>query len=538
MKNKREYFKRFDIKKTIPFKLLIGFLILLFFLIIVWIFVYEPKESEEGFGLPTLWFGEDSGTNINLEILDYQISEDNNSILINIKWIFGDGPLDGILVEFNKPEENCNYIIESDLIENVGENKTYTILQPESNCINNFETISNIGDLNVLPGVNISITSLKEFDSQILSKGENLTNMSLTDYFICNFIEDLRFEITVDTKNITVINEENLISFYPDYGWFGTSKIDVKAICNAEQITKSFEITVSSGLAQVESLPKVKLYYNENLTDLFDFDDYFECEIEEKEYIINNLNLGGENIIYFYQTPENILGSYSNSNISYEGLISILAICGEEEITSNFSLNYFNYTRPPANHPAEFIRSKCDDLVWYENTSYQLDMTECWEDKDNDILHNYTFKEKDNEHITINQENNTLRLVPEEGWIGVGYFYIYVNDSEEKSGERVDFQVIPFISVDSSEELKEINETEIEQENLTESEISILKKEEIQTIETAKKINYNFGQIIFYSIVVVLLIIILLVIWIFIIEKKKENIRSKAGFGISNYEKP
>ncbi len=106
-------------------------------------------------------------------------------------------------------------------------------------------------------------------------------------------------------------------------------------------------------------------------------------------------------------------------------------ICVEGECVSNIS--------GEINHAPDFL-SGCEDIEWTMNYSYELNMEDCFEDDDNDVL-TFRYENASTVNLSIYKDNDVLTLTPTTNWKGSGYFYIYANDSKEETQGRVDFIV-------------------------------------------------------------------------------------------------
>ncbi len=595
-KSKKIKIKKSDIKKSWQFKLLVILILLLIVLIFIYIWSYKPQiEKEEDYGLPTLGFGEEA-TTINLNVTDYSVFNYNQTINITIKWISGEDILKVINITFNRSEGACNYIIIPSSLNEAEDEENFTIESFDTNCEpSNFTNIINVKNITAVAGVNVSINPIKDFDNPILYKGENLTDINLSEYFECN-VNELIFNASSDAENISVNQEGTNVSFYPDYGWFGRGKVLINATCRFEQKLDEFDIIVSPNLTQVGIIPNVTIYKNENLTDVFDLDDYFICDdMGNRSYdlillgSIPPLNKG----VYLYKNSSNVVGAYANGSDSWIERSIVEVDCYLDHIQGNFWYNYTNYTRPPANIAPHFNRTVCDDLVWEVNTNYKLNMKDCWYDEDNgpdSLSYRYANSSSHNNNLSIKQNSTNLTLVPDNNWVGTGYFYVYCDDGEDEEDGRVDFIVrntstsnttlttnptnLPEIksSSPSSSSVSIFNGTNktfsITAENyenvkwylngglVKEGELSfdfnnledgdIIKVEiingtridsktwniKIEDDENIEEPLVNVGKVVFYLIVVVIVIIIFLVVWLFIVEKnKKKGKMVNVGFG-------
>ena len=149
--------KRYDVKNIFAFKLLVGLLILLFFLVIIWILVYEPvikEEEKEGFGLGTLSWGVEA-ENINLNVIDFQLLNDNQTISVEVRRDAGVGDIGEIIFIFNRSEGVCNYT-EGYSFPTELSTRTYLINSVDTDCgPSNFTNIVNASNITLIVGVNV-----------------------------------------------------------------------------------------------------------------------------------------------------------------------------------------------------------------------------------------------------------------------------------------------------------------------------------------------------------------------------------------------
>lgn len=91
------------------------------------------------------------------------------------------------------------------------------------------------------------------------------------------------------------------------------------------------------------------------------------------------------------------------------------------------------------NHAPLFLSNICGDIEFDMNNDYNLDLSQCFRDPDNNTL-SFRFYNQ-NEYLTIRKVANNLILSPKTDWIGDGMFYIYANDSKKETAGRVNFSV-------------------------------------------------------------------------------------------------
>ena len=495
--------EKYDIKKTFVFRLLILSLVLLMVLVIVYIFVYESgrgKEERLRGELGTLKW--DLNKNyVRLDVLNYNISEDNLTINVNVNWSSGnisDSDFNGVLVDFDmNVGNNCNYTNSSSPI--FGENKTYEINSFNPGCIQT--DFSNVTNVTAYAQVNIHLNQTSLIQNITFYKDDSRNNLIyLNNYFYA--LTEINYSLIESPSNdkieIIINNTTKNISISAlDSTWLGTQKFNLTAIENQETLITSFYIIV------------------------------------------------------------------------------------------------VNTTRPIPNHPPEFNHTYCDDLVWYKNTTYTLNMTKCWRDTDGDTL-TLRYENRSNGNLSISQNGVILTLTPNTNWFGTGYFYLYADDGKisEDESARVDFSVRNLPVANGTNTTTVINnDPKIKSSNPVSSDVSIFPKTnktftisaekyeiikwylngaqvtgsglsfnfnnlkegdivkveiingtridsktwniKIANDETIEQPIFNTGLVIFYAIIVVICIIIILVIWLFIEEKRSKRIPEGFGFVIA-----
>ena len=244
---KREKGKFFNkqVKKTLPYQLLVISLIILAVLILIWIILflfgkisYLPKDKGLEGELGTLiWDFGQSG--VLLEVLNYNISGDNQTIEVNINWSSGVGDLRAILIDFEGGIE-CNYT--NDSVPNFGNNQTYNITYTQTSCGLNFENITSITNLLAYAQINIPLTQTNLIANITLYNDDSgIDILDLDDYFTClgaitfSSIEDPNNDYTLLKINSTT----NLITLIKGSTWYGVQKFDLAASCDNEVLNVS-----------------------------------------------------------------------------------------------------------------------------------------------------------------------------------------------------------------------------------------------------------------------------------------------------------
>jgi len=81
----------------------------------------------------------------------------------------------------------------------------------------------------------------------------------------------------------------------------------------------------------------------------------------------------------------------------------------------------------------------CGDIAWKVNEEFLLNIADCFNDPDGDNL-TYSYGNLSGD-ITILRNDTSLILTPASDWIGSGLFYLYANDSGNKTEGIVNFLV-------------------------------------------------------------------------------------------------
>ncbi|MBD3252377.1 hypothetical protein GF386_01450 [Candidatus Pacearchaeota archaeon] len=130
------------------------------------------------------------------------------------------------------------------------------------------------------------------------------------------------------------------------------------------------------------------------------------------------------------------------------------------------------------NQEPDFESSECGDLVWEMNTNYILDIEECFDDEEDDVLIFKWEYPKDvsgnNTNITVKRNSTELILKPRKNWIGEAYFYIYANDSYNEEKSKVNCYIVQNQEDEESSEGDSGDEEVVLEENTSESVFKIL----------------------------------------------------------------
>jgi len=233
------------------------------------------------------------------------------------------------------------------------------------------------------------------------------------------------------------------IGAYASVHFFNGSIDDVMIFNRALNETEVMELYsgfTNATLTQISLIENISFYKDDSRLSLINLNDYFSCL--------------GDISYSFVESPSNAMieieiNETGNLNIiALDGgwfsfqKFNLTASCDEEilDVSSEGSNMTFyviaiNGTRPVTveNDAPEFLDDDCEYFSFYVNTTYTMDMDDCFEDEDGpeDLEFRYTNMSIDN--ISIEEHSgDRLEFIPEQNFIGKGYFYIYANDSIEE----------------------------------------------------------------------------------------------------------
>ncbi len=500
------------IKKTVQYQLLIIFLIVLIVLILSWVVLfilgkvsYFPKEDLKG-ELGTLkWDFEEEG--VIFDVLDYNISEDNTTIDINLNWSFGeDVDLRSVLFGFNKTESlACNYTEISDL-PIFGINKTYTINSGDSNCgLGNFVNVSNVF---VLGEINIPLRQTSLIETQTFYKDDNtMQAFDLDNHFSC--LGEISFSFVEDPENYyvdLVINQTTNVVDVVLGSWYGVQKFNLSASCDGEVLdttnngnNMSFFIESINDLRPLinyapefleykcESLDwEVNTNYSMNLYGCFDDEDGDDLDFR----YVNNTN---ENLTIEIDGEE--IKLIPDRNWLGIGSFYVYADDGEDETSARI---YFDVREAGGTTTSSSTTSTTSSA----SQSFKISSST---------------PSSSSVHVFPNQTK--MFSIDSFGYDSVkwyldGNFVKEGSLSYEFLGGNEDYKIVVEVIKGSEKDSKTWN----------------LVVEEDDYIEDD---YFETGQVIFYLIIVVVIIVMFLVVWLFIIEKRSHKKKINIGFGIS-----
>ena len=294
-RKKKGFFSK-QVKKTLPYQLLVISLIILAILILIWVVLfilgqvsYLPKdEGLEGELGTLMWdFGKQ---NITLEILNYNISGDNQTIEVNINWSSGVEDLRTILIDFEGGIE-CNYTNAS--VPNFGTNQTYNINSTQTSCGLNFENITSITNLSAYAQINIPLIQTSLIANITLYNDDSgIDILDLDDYFTC--LGAINFSSIEDPDNnytlLQINSTTNLITLIKGSTWYGVQKFNLTASCDGDVLNvltngknmSFYIIAIDGDRVLINNAPEFleddcsDLEWGENTNYFIDMDDCFE----------------------------------------------------------------------------------------------------------------------------------------------------------------------------------------------------------------------------------------------------------------------
>ena len=511
---KRKFFSK-QIKKTLPYQLLVFSLVVLVVLILIWVisFVlgrisYFPKDKGLEGELGTLKW--DLGEDVVLDVLNYNISANNQTIDVNINWSVGSNEdLRAILFNFSGPVE-CNYTNIS--LPNFWENKTYSIDYGGTSCGLNFENITNVF---VYAQINIPLVQTSLIQNITLYNDDNRINMfDLDDYFNC--LENISFSSIEDPNNdytlLKINSTTNLVTLIKDSAWYGIQKFNLTASCDGEVLDIStngnnmsfYIIAIDSDRVIPNNAPEFldeecgEIEWNKNTNYEIDVNDCFDDE-DDDDLEFRYSNSSGYNDYLIVDLDNDDLTLIPDDNWTGRGYFYIYANDSIEETSDRINFEVLNVS----------TTSTTTSFGSSSSTSNVLKIKSSSPSSSNiDVFINKTQK------ISITADNYVSikwyldgKLIREGG---LSYNFKEVNEGDY----IVKVEVINGTVTDSKTWNVVVQEEDIEGEPL------------------------ELGPVIFYLIVGIILVVIFLFLWLFIAEKnsKKKKI-NYMGFGISSVRK-
>ncbi len=511
-RKKKEFFTK-RVKKTLPYQLLIISLIILAILILIWVVLfilgqisYLPKDKGLEGELGTLiWdFGKQ---NITLEILNYNVSADNQTIEVNINWTSGVEDLRTILIDFEGVVE-CNYTNNS--VPNFGVNQSYNIDYTQTSCNLNFENITSITNLSVYAQVNIPLTQTNLISNITLYNDDSgIDILDLDDYFTC--LGDINFSSIEDPINdytlLKINSTTNLITLIKGVTWYGVQKFNLTASCDGDVLNvltngknmSFYLIAIDEDRVLVNNAPEFlndwceDLEWGENTNYSLDMDDCFEDE-------------DGDDLDFRYKE------GIGDGNLTIE--------IDSDDLTLIPDIDWFGsgYFYIYADDSTDETSGRVYFTVVENTTSTSSPITSTISTTTSDIL---KIKSSSPSNSTVNIFTNKTKkfFVTAQNYDSIKWYL---------DGELV-LEGSLFYNFEKIDEGDYVIKVEIVNGTVTDSKIwNLVVQEEI------KEDPFESGGVIFYLIVGIILIIIFLVLWLFIVEKNSRKTKiNYMGFGVS-----
>lgn len=216
-----------DVKETLPFRLLVVSVLTLMVLMVAWVSFRVDERVDGrlnlGGGLDNL--GGELGTlkwdfnqdDVVFVVLNYSITNLNQSIEFNVNWSGGNQTVGGLFVSFERTQGNCNVsgpISESELPV-FGYNKTFNINSWETNCEpSNFTNITSINAFAQIH-VNLTQTTIPIPNITIYNDDSLVDVVDLDDYFSSLVNISYIVDGAIDETGISVNGTTNKLSFNP-----------------------------------------------------------------------------------------------------------------------------------------------------------------------------------------------------------------------------------------------------------------------------------------------------------------------------------
>ncbi|MEM0465098.1 MAG: hypothetical protein QXW97_00150 [Candidatus Pacearchaeota archaeon] len=585
-----------NVKKSLPFRLLIIFMIILIILVVLFIIInINTKISntkifipdEENLGTLSLFNKINSYSEMYEKLNEiHSFTNENKTAILTLSRTSTIGTIKYILIIFNRTIEkggDCYYSIETDFPDL--NPKTYTINIEQTNCGSNFTYVFNIIAIAIInQDSSVNLTQIKNIpDYRIYVNKNKYRIIDLKEYFK-NLVpgdEGLSFSYLISTPKVEIRKSEDFLN---------SRTLDFYA--GSDVGTCSANITLSyPGVDSVIS----NNFNIEVISDICsDSDNGLNLTVKGTT---ENSSIRKEDECY---NITHVREYFCSNNAVDDGIfpcsmISTNYYCNQSVCIINTSQN-----RTPI-----FIYENCDieKFTFFNNVSLTYDISNCFKDPDGDSLI-YKFS-NNNTNIKINLSGSILTITPLNNWFGSGNFYIYANDSLYETRATINFLIkkeiisnkppsINNISNNSSTinytlkikdpvpNLTEINESygknmtfmignslstidsikwyldnKLINENSTAILISDLSvgnhilevqirkgiyadskiwKINITEIEKPNKFVFKSGKVILYLIFVVIIMIIIMIIWIFVQEYNRKH-KNSAGLDLSSLDK-
>jgi hypothetical protein len=513
--------KKYNIKKTFAFRLLIICIILLIFLIIIYIFVYEPVVSKEKFDgeLGTLKW--DLGyEGVYLEVLDYAIeTSTNSSIEVNINWSLGNETISGILINLLGVANYCNFTEASNDL-NFSDNYTYTITHSPFYC--NETDFSNVTNVLAYARIHVNLTQttipLPEIIvyndddlGELLDPSDNVINFD--NYF--SSLVNISYSLVKDTNNddleLTINETTNKLSLTISRDWYGSQRFNL----TASEIEEGDVLNISTSGSNMSFNITIK-----NSTRPLSNGD---PEFNDSDSNCDDLSWNKNTIYTFnmsrcWSDPENdtLTLRYENGSNEYLIINQSGEILTLTPITNyHGSGHFYIYADDGVDESGEWISFQVTDPSLPTTILTTPNIT----------VNNTDPKIKSSIPSTnlINVNNRTqLFLITAEKYSTIKWYLnskllnnsgLSLNLSNLNDGDIVKVEIVNGTKIDSKTWNIKIGATNND--------------------STPASDDLTLGSIVFYMIIVVLVLIILLTIWVFIKSRNHKKDALNVGFGVS-----
>jgi len=228
---------RKDIRKTIAFRLLMVCIAVLLFLILFWYGVRTEKPEDLGSELGTLkWdFNQEE---VVLDVLNYSVGLNNQTIDINVNWSSGEKALNAFLIRFYRTQGGCTYTVNFNL-PNFGENIIYMVNTISTNCMpTNF---TNVTGVEAFAQIHINLTQIRLIENITIYNDNSLTDVVDLDEYFFSLVnisysavgdpnDRIGLSINITSNNITF--NPNLLDRHGSYAFNLTAVSDDGDVLN------------------------------------------------------------------------------------------------------------------------------------------------------------------------------------------------------------------------------------------------------------------------------------------------------------------
>lgn len=296
----------------IPNRILIVVLVALVFMFVMFLLqLFQPVEEVflEGELATRKW--DFDRENVEINVLKFNISENNQSINVTVNWTLGDLSLTNFSLIFRRDWGDCNHTPLE--MPSFGEEKIYEIDVVDTSCDEN--NFTNVTGVEAFAEVYIPLLQTGLIENITIRTDDPLTDVTnLSSYFSC--LGEISFGVVGDPENNTGIfinDTTKFISFInPRQNWFGTYEFNLTASCDEDVLDVSnlgknmtfYVIVLNETTPQPatndapvfldEDCDRFSFYVNNTYT--MDMDDCFEDEDgpEDLDYWYENMSV--ENI--------------------------------------------------------------------------------------------------------------------------------------------------------------------------------------------------------------------------------------------------